>query len=272
MYWINGIARKVISLNSRALHFGDGFFTTAKIENSKVVFLDYHMDRLILASQKLMFNNIDFDLLYKEILQISSYSVDGVIKIIISRVNNDNTHGYMYDHSIKPIRIICTSKLSQRHIKQYKSGVRLKISTIRLSRNSFLSGVKHLNRLEQVMIATELYKNKIIDEVLVLDTDDNIIECCSANIFWRKNDQVFTPSLCYSGVNGIIRQLILKLLPKLGYSVHEVMVGIEHLKNIDEAFITNSLLPLASVNAINNNFYSNKTLFNLLDDHILKIS
>lgn len=270
MYWVNGIPKRVISLNNRALHFGDGFFTTAVLKNSRVNFLESHMDRLILSAHRLMFNNINFDLLYQEILQAAAYSINGIIKIIISRINNYKNHvyGYRYDQNIEPLRIIRTSKLSKHYTKRYKSGVRLQISTIRLARNSFFAGIKHLNRLEQVMIASEIHNNKTIDEALVLDTDDNIIECCSANIFWRQNNQVFTPSLYYSGVNGIIRQLIIKLLPSLGYGIQEVMVGIEHLKNTDEVFITNSLLPLASVKMIDNNIYSNKTLFNLLSTYI----
>lgn len=269
MYWINGTPKRVISLNNRALHFGDGFFTTAKMINGKVNFLDYHIDRLVWSARRLMFDDVDFDLLYKEILQAVTHSVNGVIKIIISRVNSAGMYGYMFDRNIKSLRIIRTSKLPRYCVEWRKCGVRLKISTIRLSRNSFLSGIKHLNRLEQVMIAVDLYKNKTADSALVLDTDNNIVECCSSNIFWRKNYRVFTPSLYYSGVSGVMRQLILKLLPKLGYHVCEVMVGIEHLKNIDEVFITNSLLPLASVNSIDNNTYSNKKLFNLINTYIV---
>lgn len=269
MYWINGILTESITLNNRALHFGDGFFTTAKIKNGKVILLDWHINRLIMSAHRLMFNNLDFDLLYKEILQAAAHNTDGVIKIIITRNNQNTNCGYRCNKNTESVRIICTYTLSKRYLQWNKHGIRLMVSTIRLSRNSYFSGIKHLNRLEQVMIATELYKNKISDEALVLDTEDNIVECCSANIFWRKNHQVFTPVVYYSGINGIIRQLVLKLLPTLGYSSKEVIVGLDCLKTVDEIFITNSLLPLASVNFINNNTYSDKTLFNLLNSHIM---
>lgn len=268
-YWINGARSTSISLNNRALHFGDGFFTTAKIKNSTVILLDYHIDRLMISANRLMFDNLNFDLLYKEILQAAIYSVNGVMKIIISRENLNSTYGYRFGKNTKSLRIICTYPLAQHYIKWYRHGIRLMISTIRIARNPNFSGIKHLNRLEQVMIATEIYNNKVVDEALVLDTENNIVECCSANIFWRLNRQVFTPSIYHSGINGIIRQLILKLLPSLGYYVKEVMVGINHLKKMDEVFITNSLLPLASVNIINNDTYQDKTLFNLLSSHII---
>lgn len=272
MYWVNGISQRVISLDNRALHFGDGFFTTAKLENKTVNLIDYHMDRLRLSARRLMFNNINFDLLYKEVLKAANYSINGIIKIIISRVNNNSVYGYRYDQCVEPVRIIRTSELSKHYTAWHKHGVRLKVSTIRLARNPFLAGIKHLNRLEQVMIASEIYQDKTVDEALVLDTSGNIVECCSANIFWRKNNIVFTPSVYYAGINGVIRQIILKLLPSLGYCVKEVIMGIECIKNMDEVFITNSLLPLASVNIINNNIYSNKKLFKLLSTYFIKMN
>lgn len=267
-YWLNGISVKSLSLDNRALHFGDGFFTTAKIKNGSVLLLDWHMDRLITSAHRLLFNNVDFDRLYKEILQAVSYRINGVIKIIIIRDHQETIYGYQCHNNAKSLRIIYTYPASQRCVQWYKYGVRLMISTIRIARNSYFSGIKHLNRLEQVMIANEIYNNNTADEALVLDTEDNIIECCSANIFWRIKHQVYTPSVYYSGINGIIRQLILKLLPSLGYCVRETLVGIDQLKKMDEVFITNSLLPLVSVNMINNNTYQDQTLMNLLKNHI----
>ncbi|ADV33798.1 aminodeoxychorismate lyase [Candidatus Blochmanniella vafra str. BVAF] len=271
MYWVNGVLQTQISLNNRALHFGDGFFTTSQIKKGEVQWLSYHMDRLILSARRLMFDNVNFHILYKEILKAANYSKYGIIKIIITRMSYDRVvYGYGFDDKLEILRIIRVLPCSEHYKKLCYSGVRLKISSIRLSRNPLLSGIKHLNRLEQVLIASEIYRNKKnIDDVLVLDTENNIVECCSANIFWRKKNKVFTPYLHHAGVNGVIRQVILKILPDLGYVVQEVMVGIEHLKEMEEVFITNSLLPLASVNVINNYFYSDKTLLNLLKFHII---
>lgn len=270
-FWVNGVSAQYITLDNRALHFGDGFFTTAQIKNGKVVFIDQHMDRLITTARRLMFNNLDYDLLYKEITQAAKHSVNGVIKVIITRINHGTTYGYQCGRNAKSIRIIGTYPLSNRYNKWIKYGVRLSVSSVRIARHSFFSGIKHLNRLDQVMIATEVFNNKIADEALVLDTEGKVVECCSANIFWRLNNYVFTPSVYYAGVDGIIRQLIIKLLPSLGYNIQEVMVSIDHLKNMEEVFITNSLLPLVSVNSIDNFIYKNKTLFNVLSSYFARI-
>ncbi|URJ24907.1 aminodeoxychorismate lyase [Candidatus Blochmannia ocreatus (nom. nud.)] len=270
MYWLNGVPHKKISLNNRGLHFGDGFFTTAKLNNGKIEFLDLHLDRLIISSNRLMFNCFDINVIRKEMLSAASCSGKfDVIKVIIVRSDLYNAPcKYRYISDIEPLRIICVSKLSNCYEQWVNLGIRLKTAIIRLSRNDILSGIKHINRLEQVMIANWIGKNSDADEALVLDTDGNVVECCSANIFWRYKYEVFTPSLYYAGVNGIMRQLVIKLLSELGFSVNQVMVGPKHLKCADEVFITNTLLPIVSVKSIDDCVYSKKTLFNLLNSYI----
>lgn len=269
MYWVNGIFNNKISLGSRALHFGDGFFTTAKLQCGKIQFLNQHMCRLRLSAQRLMFNNFDIRLISQEMQAAAIVGVNGFIKVIISRENvTESMCGYRFFDN-KMSRIIYIGALPTYHLNWVQFGIKLKTSVIRLSRNFFLAGIKHLNRLEQVMIANWIcHQHDSIDEALVLDTEGNVIECCSANIFWRKGHQVFTPAVCYAGVNGVIRQLVLKLLPILGYFIQEVIVGPEHLKDADEVFITNSLLPVVSVNIIDDVLYKDKTLFHLLSTHL----
>lgn len=270
MYWVNGVLSDTVSLDNRALHFGDGFFTTAKLTNGKIDFLDWHIERLDIAAKRLMFGNFDIDIVHQEMQKAAVIGMNGFIKVIISRKNNDmNAGGYRCVGGFKILRIIYTGRIPKHYSQWLRFGIKIKTSAIRLARNHFLAGIKHLNRLEQVMIANWIYKhNNIIDEALVLDTAGNIVECCSANVFWRKKHQVFTPSVRDVGVNGIIRQLVLKLLPKLGYFGTEVIVSPKYLKNADEVFITNSLLPIVSVNTVDDISYKNQTLFSLLRSYL----
>lgn len=271
MYWVNGVPKKMISINNRAVHFGDGFFTTARLNDGKIDFFNLHINRLILSAKKLMFNNFDIDIVYKEMQKAAIFGINGFIKVIISRINRDGKmYGYRCSDAIEVSRIIYTGQLPHYYSEWLYSGIKMKTSVIRLARNCFLAGIKHLNRLEQVMIAHWIQKDRTIDEALVLDTEGNIVECCSANIFWRKNNRVFTPSVCYAGVNGIIRQLVLKLISTLGYLSEEVIVNVESLKEADEVFITNSLLPIVSVNVIDDVFYKEKKLCDLLNLYLFK--
>ncbi|MCV2525594.1 MAG: aminotransferase class IV, partial [Candidatus Lightella neohaematopini] len=126
------------------------------------------------------------------------------------------------------------------------------------------------NRLEQLLISSYI-KSINIDEVIVLDINKNIIECCNANIFWRKGNIVYTPSLTYVGVCGIMRKLIISLLPKFNYILKEVFAPLEEIITAEEIFITNSLILVISVNSIINYYFYDKTLFKILIKYLNSI-
>ncbi|AKC59966.1 aminodeoxychorismate lyase [Blochmannia endosymbiont of Polyrhachis (Hedomyrma) turneri] len=264
MYWLNGVSEKKLSLDGRIFLFGDGFFTTARLRNGQVELLDWHLDRLMLAGKRLLFNDLDIDSLCQELKVASEYGKNGVIQIVILRSASGET-GYSFRKNIEPLRVIYYSSIVKDHKNWHKYGIRLVKSNIRISRNLLLAGIKHLNRLEYILIRAHWISNQeCADEVLILDTAGNLIECCTANIFWRIGCDVFTPSLVYAGVSGVMRRWILQLLPQLGYNFHEITTGPEILKNAEEVFISNSLLPLVSVVSIEEHRYIDRTLCNLL--------
>ena len=85
------------------------------------------------------------------------------------------------------------------------------------------------------------------DEALVLDSEGWVTECCAANLFWRKGQDVFTPRLDQAGVNGIMRQHIIAQLAASPYQLIEVVALPEALADADEVLICNALMPLAPV-------------------------
>lgn len=104
-------------------------------------------------------------------------------------------------------RILSVSAYPAYYSQWRKQGITLTLSPIPLGRNPYLAGLKHLNRLEQVLIRSHLEQTDA-DEALVLDSEGWVTECCAANLFWRTGDIVFTPRLDQAGVNGIMRQFV----------------------------------------------------------------
>ena len=137
------------------------------------------------------------------------------------------------------------------------------LSPVRLGRNPMLAGLKHLNRLEQVLIRTHLEQTDA-DEALVLDSEGRITECCAANLFWRKGRDVFTPSLAQAGVNGIMRQFCLQQLAHAGFRVVEVNAKEEALLSADDVVICNALMPVIAVRAYDQQRWSSRELFQFL--------
>jgi len=264
MMWINGEIQTVLAANDRAVQFGDGCFTTARIRQGETELLSEHVQRLQKSCECLLITGIDWTLLRQEMLHAAREYGDGVLKVIISR--GSGGRGYSAVGCGTPTRIISVSPYPVHYHRLREEGVRLSVSPVRLSKNPLLAGIKHLNRLEQVLIRTHLEQTDA-DEALVLDTDDMLVECCAANFFWRRGDQVFTPDLSLSGVAGLQRHQMLSRIPPLGFTVQIVRAGLDELLTAEEVFITNALMPVLPVMQIDGRNYHSRHLFNLLTPH-----
>ncbi|MGB9096592.1 aminodeoxychorismate lyase [Erwinia sp.] len=261
MVWINGELQDSLLARDRAVQFGDGCFTTARILQGKIAALEAHLERLNAGCERLMIRNVDWSALHDEMLFAASTRATGVLKVILSR--GAGGRGYSAAGCERPSRLIFLSDYPAHYHQWRQTGVRLALSSIRLGKNPLLAGIKHLNRLEQVLIRTELDQTGA-DEALVLDTDGCLVECCAANLFWRKGEQVFTPDLSHSGVNGIQRQRVIQQLRERGTEVQEVSQPPEALADAEEVIITNALMPVLPVHQIENWHYSSRQLFTLL--------
>ncbi|TFT46931.1 aminodeoxychorismate lyase, partial [Proteus mirabilis] len=127
--------------------------------------------------------------------------------------------------------------------------VSLAISPVRLGQNSLLAGIKHLNRLEQVLIKHHL-ETTPFDDMLVCDNEGYLVEANAANLFWRKGNQLFTPDISLSGVNGIMRQQVLDFAQQLDWDIHIVREKPQTLYQADEIWLTNALMPIIPVKQI----------------------
>ncbi|WP_034914093.1 aminodeoxychorismate lyase [Erwinia sp. 9145] len=261
MAWINGKSQDWLTASDRAVQFGDGCFTTARVLNGAINALDAHLVRLQAGCQRLRIADVDWSTLQKEMREVAAPCSDGVIKVIISR--GQGGRGYSPAGCQQPTRLLSLSPYPAHYHTLRQRGCRLALSSVRLARSPLLAGIKHLNRLEQVLIRAELEQSDA-DEALVLDTEGSLVECCAANLFWRRNNDVFTPDLSHSGVEGIQRQQVIRLLKAQGVTTHIVTAPPEILADADEVIITNALMPVLPVNQIETWRYSSRQLFDQL--------
>ncbi|WP_075181001.1 aminodeoxychorismate lyase [Pantoea sp. 1.19] len=264
MIWVNGEPQAQIATGDRGLQFGDGCFTTARIRSGQVDHLEAHVARLQQACDRLMIAGLEVVALTQQMREAAQRQRDGVLKVIVTR--GSGGRGYSAAGCRQPTTILSLSPAPLHYAAWQTRGVTLATSPVRLSRNSLLAGIKHLNRLEQVMIRAHLDGGDA-DEALVLDTDGWLVECCAANLFWRKGKQVYTPDLSLAGVTGLMREHILTLLPELGWQASSVLAPPEALAAADEVFICNALMPVLSVTRINQWHYASRELADQLRPH-----
>lgn len=231
MFLINGHKQESLAVSDRATQFGDGCFTTARVIDGKVSLLSAHIQRLQDACQRLMISCDFWPQLEQEMKTLAAEQQNGVLKVVISR--GSGGRGYSTLNSGPATRILSVTAYPAHYDRLRNEGMTLALSPVRLGRNPHLAGIKHLNRLEQVLIRSHLEQTNA-DEALVLDSEGWVTECCAANLFWRKGNVVYTPRLDQAGVNGIMRQFCIRLLAQSSYQLVEVQASLEESLQADE--------------------------------------
>lgn len=237
-YSVNGQHEQNISIANRAFNYGDGVFTTAKITAGSVEFLTEHMQRLTGSCQLL---SIDFEQaseVTQQVIEVAKSYQEAVLKIVVCA--GQGGRGYVRAQGTDVIISIYDPPrhydLWQRH------GISLGKSSIQLGLNPLLKGLKHLNRLEQVLVKAELAQGTE-DDVVVTNIKDQVIEASAANLFWQLDDKLFTADLTQSGILGIARQQVLTLRP----DIKVVSADIAILEQATAMFICNAIMGIVPV-------------------------
>ena len=246
---VNGVPDGAISPLDRGFSYGDGLFETCRCVNGRIPLWPYHLERL-LASAKRLHIPLDEPLLQnwldQTLIQCGSIP-DSVIKIQITR--GSGGRGYVIPAQVTPTYVVAAFVGTALESTAFTEGVDVRICDLRLSRNPALAGIKHLNRLEQVLARSEW--NNEYAEGLLLDTDGNLIEATASNLFLVRNGELITPDLSATGVAGVLRRVIIEVLaPKLDLPVRSAAFGLDELSRAEEIFLTNSVFGIWPIKRI----------------------
>lgn len=261
MFLINGTWQQTLAANDRAIQFGDGCFTTARVVDGQIQLFDAHLQRLAQACERLGIAFPDATVLGEEMRTVAQPHLHAVLKAIITR--GAGGRGYSAAGCGAPTRLLSVAPYPAFYAQWREQGITLTQSPVQLGRNPYLAGIKHLNRLEQVLIRRHLEQTEA-QEALVLDSEGWLTECCAANLFWRKGQRVYTPKLDQAGVNGLMRQHILRQLNDSPWHVEEERALLSDLETADEVFICNALMPLVPVKQAIRTRFASRDLYHYL--------
>ena len=240
---INGAKQSKISIFNRNMQFGDGLFETCWVENKKILFWINHFERLNRGCELLKIGKVDESIWLSDVKKaLSSCSYNCcVVKLILSR--GESLRGYGFDVDIKPVRAVIVSELQK---ATFNHSFSLEYCQSGYDSNPKLAGIKHCNRLEQVL-AREGLKS---DEGIMLDENHNVISVTQGNIYAIHGNTLTTPKLDKCGVEGTRRAVILDLVKILGIKVKVEVLSVEKLGQADEVFISNSIIGIQSIRQI----------------------
>lgn len=258
---VNGKRSDEITVFDRGLQFGDGVFETIRIHRGRPVWWDAHMNRLTDGCRRLEFEKLpDTDNLLQEVIDNAARFDTGTLKIIITRGNSNS--GYRIPDDISDNIIMIFSE-GGRHEEIPETGIMLGLCRHYIPSPSLLAGIKHLNRLEQVMARKECTEQGW-DEGVMLDSEERVIEGTMSNIFAWYGDKLITPMITQAGVKGICRDVIMEQSMHAVGGIEECEISVSELLQSDGIFVCNSLIGIWPVrHFLDREFDSNRNTFML---------
>lgn len=252
---INGEAKETIDILDRGLLYGDGLFETMAVRDSQIHLWDDHWERLSNGCEQLSIALPDKDIVEKEISLLTDNNKQEkfVIKLIVTR--GKGNRGYAYSDKQNTTRIISSHSWPEYPDNNQIDGVNVCYCETTLSENEKLAGVKHLNRLEQVLARNE-WNTDDYQEGLMLTREGNVVDGTMSNIFAVKDNMLFTPDLSLCGVSGVMRKTVLKYSKELGIPAYEKTFKKNELELADELFLTNSLFGIWPIRQIGKTQYT----------------
>lgn len=217
-----------IPTDDRGLHYGDGLFETLRCVDGQAPFWDWHMQRLRFGCERLALPLPDFDMMRVQVHASAARFVQALVKIIWTA--GGGPRGYARPAVMTPrVRV---------QVQPLRIGdgtdLKLRWCDLKLALQPRLAGVKHLNRLEQVLARSEWSSNEF-DEGLMLDSLNRVVCATAANVFVRVGGQWHTPPLDGCGVAGIGRRWMLER----GALVREL--GVTDIERAEQCVLTNAV-------------------------------
>ncbi|MBI5658197.1 MAG: aminodeoxychorismate lyase [Nitrosomonadales bacterium] len=250
---VNGVLGDSISAADRGLLYGDGVFRTLRVMGGQPLLWQRHYRKLQQDCASLNLPCPDAPLLLEELQRLIGGQTDGVAKIIITR--GAGARGYAPARQSTPTRILSLTPFAPYPDEFYTQGIKLRVCNLRLAHQPQLAGIKHLNRLENVLAAAE-WNDVGIAEGLLLDMGGNVIEGTRSNLFLVRGGALLTPELSRCGVAGIQRERVLEWAAAHGVPCRIAQFGLKELLAADELFLVNSIIGLWPVRELQDRAWS----------------
>ena len=263
--WVDGARSESVPSDDRGLAYGDGLFETVLVRAGTPRFLDAHLARLAKGCARL---RIPFKAVRELRADIDAAAAMApplaVLKIVVTR-GSAVRRGYAADGAETPRRIV--SLWNTAPLTNLADGVILARTSIRAAEQPALAGIKHLNRLENVLAAGDARAAGAFD-ALMLGSDDRLVSGAMSNLFIVKSGALSTPLVDGAGVAGVMRGIVIRDCAALGLMMTAKRLTLEDLFGANEVFVTNARIGVVPVRRVGEHSFGMKELAQRLAAHI----
>lgn len=262
---VDGIALDSLPLTDRGGAYGHGLFETMLLHHGALPLRQQHSERLLrdapilgiaIARQQLqgsaantLESNLDNNI--NSLIQSLSRAQreSGIVKTIVTAGSGGRGYAPPAEAEAVPRVIAQYFPLPSSIQIQRQRGISLTECAYRLPLHPILAGIKHLNRLDQVMARSEWIDE--YDDGIMFAADDSVIETTRANLFIKVSSGWVTPCLDQAGVRGVMRELLIdRLFASVGLEVQQTTIGREQLLDASEMFTCSSVRGIVPVTSI----------------------
>lgn len=236
---VNGQVNGVLDPSDRGVAYGDGVFRTLLLHEGRAVCWERHYRRLRADCEAIGLRCPPAATLVAELAVAATGLPESAGKIIVTR--GVGARGYGLAGSSVPTRIVSATPLPVYPSAYRLEGVHVRRCRLRLGFQPRLAGVKHLNRLENVLARME-WSDPAVAEGLLLDAEDHVIEGIATNLFLMRDGVLATPDLSRCGVSGVTRERVLDAAVREAVPVRVGDIMWDDLLNATEAVLVNSLI------------------------------
>jgi 4-amino-4-deoxychorismate lyase len=246
MILVNGNPSEALPANDRGLAYGDGVFRTLLVRAGVAQHWQRQYRKLACDCSVLSLPCPSRALLEDELALVAA-AQDVVVKIIVTR--GPGERGYRYAAGTAPTRIVMTAPIPAGIARNREEGVRVRRCRLQLAAQPALAGVKHLNRLENVLARAE-WTDDTIAEGLMCDMQGRVVGATMSNVFAVLRGELVTPGLERCGVAGVTRERVLDAALQHGVTCRIRDLGWNELVDADEIFLVNSVFGVWPVRQI----------------------
>jgi 4-amino-4-deoxychorismate lyase len=245
---VDGHAAAGIDVLDRGLHYGDGLFETIACRAGQARFLDLHLQRLMDGCTRLAIAYHDFGALAAEIRALAAAVTPCIIKLIVTR-GSATARGYGAHGDEVAHTVLLQYPWPHEDPALGQGGIAARTARGRLGENPALAGIKHLNRLEQVLIRGE-WTDPAIHEALVFSSSGRLVSGTMSNVFLVSDGRLMTPAITTAGVRGVMRHVVMREARRGGLTVSELALDAAELAAAEEIFLTNARIGIWPLRAL----------------------
>lgn len=257
---VNGAPSATVSALDRGLGYGDGLFETIRFVAGVAPLWTRHMARLREGCLRLRMPLPDVETLQREATRVIDGIEHAVVRITLTR--GEGERGYAPPRAPVPTRIVAGFDAPSMDGDAYATGLRVRWCETRLATQPLLAGLKHLNRLEQVLARAE-WSDPAIGEGLLCDADGQVVSGTMTNVFAVLDGVLVTPALDRCGVAGVARAEI--LASRADARVRDMPMA--QLAGASEVFLSSSVRGILPVQAVGDTVYVPGPVTRALQQH-----